>query len=299
MVGSLQGSSITAVFGRIWLQVSFHSIEERPGVCTGGWRAGRLPVVKETLYSALLEIVKTRRSIHRFKPEPLRDELLDKLLEVARWAPSGMNLQPWEFVIVKEPDLKASIVQLVEADYQVSRQMEQSRDPLYRSAQKDFYAGSEKYDYKQAPVFILVFGDTRTLPGLPLVVQYTQQRVRYTFQASLSNALLYLHLAAATLGLASRWISAVQSPLAAHGIKDLLGLPEFLEVLDMMAVGYPALEPKPKLMRKKQQMIHYGRSKPAEFRTDREVETYIRKARSWSSATHSRSAESRFLGADL
>ncbi len=242
-------------------------------------------------YEGLLELVKARRSIHRFKPDPIPDDYIEKILEVARWAPSGMNMQPWEFVVVKEPELKEQIVKLVEADYAISKQMEQARNPIYQSAQKDIYASSNKFDYTQAPVFILVFGDTRTIPGLPLVVQYTQQRMRYTFQAGLDYALLYMHLAATTLGLASRWISAVQSPLAHVLIKDLLGVPEYMEVLDMIVLGYPALKPREKLMRDKKKMIHYGKCKREDFRTEEEVNDYIRKARTWSAATHSREAD--------
>jgi len=166
--------------------------------------------------------------------------------------------------------------------------MEKTRNPLYQGSIKDMYAYSNKNDYTQAPVFILVFGDTRTIPGLPLGVQYTQQRVRYTFQAGLSNALLYMHLAATSLGLASRWVSAVQSPLAHCMIKDLLGIPEYLEVLDMIVLGYPALKPREKLMRDKARMVHYGRCRKEDFRTDEEVYDFIRKSRTWVAATHRR-----------
>jgi nitroreductase len=238
-----------------------------------------------------LELVKNRRSIHRFKPDPIPDEDIEKIIEVARWAPSGMNMQPWEFVVVKEPELKDQIVKLVEADYTASQQMEQARHPVYQASQKDIYVSSNKYDYTQAPVFILLFGDTRTIPGLPLVVQYTQQRLRYTFQAGLDSAFLYLHLAATSLGLASRWISAVQSPQAHCLIKDLLGLPEYLEVLDMLVLGYPALKPRAKLMRDKDKMVHYGRCREEDFRTAEEVNDYIRRARTWSGATHIREAD--------
>jgi 5,6-dimethylbenzimidazole synthase len=248
-------------------------------------------MVDPSQYTCLVELVKRRRSIHRFKPDPIPDVYIEKIIDVARWAPSGMNLQPWEFVVVKEPELKDEIVKLVEADYAVSRQMEQARNPVYESSQKDIYVASDKYDYKQAPVFILVFGDTRTIPGLPLVVQYTEQRARYTFQAGLDYALLYMHLAATTLGLASRWISAVQSPLAACKIKELLGITEFLEILDMVVVGLPALEPRRKLMRDKKKMVHHGRCRKEDFRTDEEVKDYIRKARTWSAATHRREAD--------
>jgi nitroreductase len=242
-------------------------------------------------YDNLLELVKQRRSIHRFKPDPIPAEDIEKILEVARWAPSGMNLQPWEFVVVKEPDLKDQIVKLVDVDYVQSAQMEKTRNPLYKSPQNGIAVSSNKFDYTQAPVFILIFGDTRTIPGFPMPVQYTQQRVRYTFQAGLDYALLYMHLAATSLGLASRWISAVQSPLAHCLIKDLLGIPEYLEILDMIVLGHPALKPREKLMRDKSKMIHYGRCKKEDFRTDEEVNDYIRKVRTWSGATHNREAD--------
>jgi nitroreductase len=57
-------------------------------------------------YESLLELVKTRRSIRRFKPDPVPDEYIDKIIEVARWAPSGYNTQPWDFVIIKDKKLK-------------------------------------------------------------------------------------------------------------------------------------------------------------------------------------------------
>ena len=57
-----------------------------------------------------MSIVKTRRSIHRFKPDPVSDEYIEKIIEAARWAPSGYNLQPWEFVVIKDQKLKADII---------------------------------------------------------------------------------------------------------------------------------------------------------------------------------------------
>ncbi len=48
------------------------------------------------------EILKTRRSIRRFKQDPVKTELLEKLVDVARYAPSGGNRQPWEFIAVND-----------------------------------------------------------------------------------------------------------------------------------------------------------------------------------------------------
>jgi nitroreductase len=55
-------------------------------------------------------LAKTRRSTRNFKPDPVAPELLDRLLEIARWAPSGYNLQPTHFVLVTDPAVKSALV---------------------------------------------------------------------------------------------------------------------------------------------------------------------------------------------
>jgi nitroreductase len=55
----------------------------------------------------LLEAIRTRRAIRRFKKEPVPPELIEKMLEAARWAPSAMNSQPWEFIVITDPETKA------------------------------------------------------------------------------------------------------------------------------------------------------------------------------------------------
>jgi nitroreductase len=54
----------------------------------------------------LLEAIITRRAIRRFKPDPVPPELVEKLLEAARWAPSSVNCQPWEFIVITDPETK-------------------------------------------------------------------------------------------------------------------------------------------------------------------------------------------------
>ena len=57
----------------------------------------------------VLEAIRTRRSIRRFKNEPVPPELIEKLLEAGRWAPSSADSQPWEFIIVTDPEIKKRI----------------------------------------------------------------------------------------------------------------------------------------------------------------------------------------------
>ena len=57
----------------------------------------------------VLEAIRTRRSIRRFKQETVPPELIEKLLEAARWAPSSADSQPWEFIVVTDPEIKKGI----------------------------------------------------------------------------------------------------------------------------------------------------------------------------------------------
>ena len=60
----------------------------------------------------LIEAIKTRRSIHKFKPEPVPAEKLETILEAARWSPSGGNTQPWRFVVFSDASLKGEVAGL-------------------------------------------------------------------------------------------------------------------------------------------------------------------------------------------
>jgi 5,6-dimethylbenzimidazole synthase len=60
-------------------------------------------------YDMLLELVKTRMSVRKFRSDPIPEDTINKILEVARWAMSGANSQPWEFIVVTDPDTKKQL----------------------------------------------------------------------------------------------------------------------------------------------------------------------------------------------
>jgi nitroreductase len=240
-------------------------------------------------YENLLEIIKNTRSIRRFKPDPIPEDYIDKILEAARWAPSGFNQQPWEFVVVRDPELRKKISDSFRTYWAQSREMETTRES-WQQVWNPEAVGTEA-DYGTAPVYIILFGDTRCKDGLPMGVRFDSHRRETIYISSLANAFLYMHMAASTLGLASQWLSTVSTPYVHCMIKEWLGIPGPLEVYDMMAFGYPAVQPRPKLLRDKEKMIHYDRSEPGSFRTDEEVRDFIRRARTWTIASHNRQAD--------
>ena len=246
-------------------------------------------------YDSFLDLVRHRRTVRRFRPDPVPDEYVDKIIEAARWAPSGYNMQPWDFVVVKDKKLRDTIVQWVRDYHKLIMKTESAREPWQRVPQR--LSHDPEMDYRIAPVFILVLGDTRTNKGLPTAMRYDGERLRSIFVSSLANAYLYMSLAATTLGLASEWVSSVATAYPHCLTKDLLGIPPEYEIYDMMALGYPAYKlTSRKLMRDKDRMVHYDRSKTEDFRTEAEVDDFIKKARTWTTANHRRGVDKKMMG---
>lgn len=229
-------------------------------------------------YDFFLELAKKRRSVRQFKPDPVPDEHVTRIIEAALWSPSGFNSQPWEFIVVKEPTLKDKIVQLV-TEYRgnLGTRLEATRESWMVSQPSP--GPENKNDWRAAPVFILLCGDTRTKVGLPMTVRYEYAKYQSIFTSSLANAFVYMQLAATALGLTSCYVSPVKSAFLYPLVRDILGIPREFEVYDMLALGYPDAESKPKLMRDKKMMVHYDYCVEEDFRTDEEVNDFIIKTR--------------------
>ncbi len=60
----------------------------------------------------VLEAIRTRRSIRRYKKEPVPEEMLEQILEAGRWAPSADNSQPWNFIVLRDENLMSEIAEV-------------------------------------------------------------------------------------------------------------------------------------------------------------------------------------------
>ncbi len=223
-------------------------------------------------YDCLLDLVKKRRTIREFRSDPVPDEYINKIIEVARWAPSAFHTQPWEFVIIKNQEIKNKVVAALE-----------QHGPPIKDPSK---ASLPRKSFKDAPVFILLLCDWRASAGLPGGTPKNRAEVNNLYYSSLANAFLYMHLAATALGLASQWYTATSRPEAERAIKEIIGIPEELTIYDMMVVGYAASPPDPKIVRDTDEMTHYDNCGEQDFRTDEEVAEYAGKTKAWCISQH-------------
>jgi len=221
-------------------------------------------------YDSLLKLVKKRRSIRKLKTEPIPDEYVDKIIEMARWAPSGANSQPWQFIVVKKEEFRKKIFELYQKGEEFTRKKEMERDEGVR-----FRFDARVFD--RAPVYIIVCGDPRLKECFPLTAALSHGDG--ILESSLASAFLYMMLAATTLGLGAQWVSGVSAPPMQAAVKEMLGIPKDLMIYDMMAVGYPDAVPPPRVVRDKKELVHVDGYDQSKYATDKQVRDFIAKLR--------------------
>jgi len=222
-----------------------------------------------------LELVHKRRSIRRLKPDPFPDELVEKILEAGRWAMSGANAQPWEFIVVKNKETKYKMAESWLAhfkEYKVIEmtRVEELRHPLFLRPQ-------ELPPWKDAPVLIAVCGDRRTIQATVLHANFTGAEggggTDATFLKDMANPCQIMHLAAAAAGLASHWVS-IEKDLE-QTFKTILKVPEVMEVHSLVVLGYPAFEPPTPYRRELKEIVHYEEYDRSKYRSGQDIINYI------------------------
>jgi 5,6-dimethylbenzimidazole synthase len=228
-------------------------------------------------YDLLLNLVKNRASVRKLKNDPIPDEYIQQILEVGRWAMSGANSQPWEFVVVKDPQVKRELFQVYsEQNSDFIYWMEQQRvfelrHPSYQMTHDQAVQRQRQtVGWAEAPALIVVLGDGRRQWG---TVQggHTFGRHQTHLTDGLSNASMLMHLAAAALGLGSQHVTIhIEDPF-----KRVLGVPDLLSLVLIMPIGYPAVEPMTGLRRPLEDMVHHDRYDMSKYMSNEQVIQYL------------------------
>ena len=148
----------------------------------------------------VLEVIKKRRSVRKYKEDPIPEEALLRVLEAARLAPSGKNFQPWKFIIVKDKSLKEKLA----------------------------HASAGQFFMAEAPIIIVGCGfpdDSYTRMG----------RYMKSWSVDVTIALDHLMLQAQEEGLGTCWIGSFEE----EEVKEILNVPEGVKVLALTPLGYP------------------------------------------------------------
>lgn len=224
-------------------------------------------------YESFLALAKKRRNVRYFKPDPIPEGYVEKMIDAARWAMSGSNSQPWEFIVVKDDRLKRKIFKLYHNYELASYKLEITRDPEFRHPGRAKPPG-ELPRFKDAPVIIVVCADKRTM--LTSVMTASIFPESHVFHMNVATAVQILHLAATSLGLASEWVSIENIE---EQIKAVLAIPIEYRVYVMIPVGYPAYPLPEGTRREVNDMIHYDTFSPEKYHTDDQVLEFVKEHR--------------------
>ncbi len=237
-----------------------------------------------------LDLVRRRRNMRRFKPDPIPDEYIEKILEAARWAMSGANGQPWEFVVVKDQKAKDrmadSYMEVRKEQFAIEKtRTEELRHPYFVSPPKDIPG------LREAPVVIVVCGDRRTLQASTLSGVFIPPSAgpENNYVSGMACAVFSLHLAAAALGLGSQWMGT--SRVWEASLKSLLNIPELLEIFAVVPIGYRAYDPPPPYRRDFEEIVHFDRYDRKKFRSGEEILQFFRELRRRTSSGYSQGAK--------
>ena len=225
-------------------------------------------------YDALMQVLRNRVTVRRFDPDyVVPDEHYELILEAARHAPSGANSQPWQFVVVRDAEIKRQI-----SDYFVDEQR-------FRAKAKMKFPTPDYRGLATAPGFVVVCSDMRWTNAFPVLNDgsdldrmYHQNAERILLQ-SVAAATMSAHLAAAALGYCVWWVTAIGQEEAQEAMRPILGIPEEISVLDIFLFGPPAAKPYKRWRRPPEEIVHWDRYDRHQFLADDELDEWIRTRR--------------------
>ncbi|MDH5624107.1 MAG: nitroreductase family protein [Candidatus Bathyarchaeota archaeon] len=168
----------------------------------------------------VFEAIKNRRSVRAYTSEEVSEEDVKRLIEAARLAPSAGNIQPWEFVIVRNTETKRRL----------------SDAALHQTF------------IEEAPVVIVVCADVeRSSWG------YGSRGANLYCLQDTAAATENMLLAAQALGLATCWVGAFHE----DAVAKVINTPRNVRPVAIVPVGFPAEKPNPPPRRSIKELVHY------------------------------------------
>ncbi|HJX24043.1 MAG TPA: nitroreductase family protein [Candidatus Bathyarchaeia archaeon] len=164
----------------------------------------------------ILEAIKNRRSVRKFKLTPVDDEKLKTVLTAGQWAPSFMNTQPWKFIVIRRSETKRKLIDALHLPF----------------LGVDFKGDLPYKDLLEVPVMIVICADTK------------RDRIHYIEDSACAAE--NIALAAHAIGLGSYWVGVFNSNFVEDAVKKVLKVPETYRAVALLPLGVPAEAPVPR-----------------------------------------------------
>ncbi len=174
---------------------------------------------------ALYKVIRSRRDVRRFQPTPVPDEVLRRILEMAHLAPSVGFMQPWNFILISDVELRRQVKAMFDAVN--TREAASIAEP----ARKELYTQLTLEGILEAPLNLAITCDSAR--SAPFVLGRGPMPETDLFSTCL--AIQNLWLAARAEGVGIGWVSILDRPAT----ERLLQLPAGVRLVAYLCVGYP------------------------------------------------------------
>ena len=184
-----------------------------------------------------VELIKTRRSIRNFKPVKVSREVVNAILDLAKWAPSAHNAQPWRIIVIDDDAVKAKLATAMGRAWL----SDMLKDGVPRSKAEEIVEVESWQRITESPVVLIA---CLSIEDMHKYSDRRRQKAEYlmgvqSVAAYIQNLLLLAHY----YGLGACWVCA---PLFCQNtVRKALGLPREIEPQAMVIMGYAAENPEP------------------------------------------------------
>lgn len=182
-----------------------------------------------SVFDSYRDLVETRRAVRAHRSDEYEDGSFERVLAAANAAPSAAGAQPWEFVVIRDPEYKEALSKIYSEETKYKKRI----DPTFP------LAGNSR-EFVTTPATVLVVGDRRYKAWWPRLPDGTREKLH---QQSMATCIMTLHLAGVTAGLGTAWVTT-RGPTQGK-LRDLLDLPEWYKVGSAAPLGYPDLDEVP------------------------------------------------------
>jgi len=201
--------------------------------------------------SEMAELIRGRRSIRSWLKKPVNEDMLLQAIELATWAPNGGNQQNWLFYVILNKNVINSIADAVQARANYFASMPEAsqigenltrmlkRSDFFRNAPSIIAVATSPY---KSPLDQILADRKKTDPKVQEMSRW--RSVANTRIQSVSSAIAYLLLVLHQMGLGAVWMTG---PMQAKGdIEKIVNVPEGMDLVALIPVGYPAENPAPR-----------------------------------------------------
>jgi len=234
-------------------------------------------------YETLIDIIRKRRTIRKLKVDPIPDDAIEEILEAGRWAMSGANGQPWEYIVVKDPKTKTKLYSeyrntLIDYNFWIElMRVPNLRHPAFpRTGDpiEELKKRKEREGWGNAPVLICVIGDGRK-QWSTIMGGHTFGRDQSHLTDGLANTCTLIHLAAASLGLGSQWVTIqIEEPF-----KRILKVPDVYKFHSIIPIGYPDMPKREGVRRPISEITHKNQFQKDKYLSNHDILQYIEELR--------------------